>query len=119
MKVSPNCRTRKSGMICTILESFCSFLDWEGVEIRPKIWSRKIPVKSPQQKGLYAILYLLQGKSQSNGHALPVPDEGNANNNAKPMPSPKQPKQPAKQQQSVPTKVKQQPQVQEQSKKVR
>ena len=37
MKFSPKCRTKKLGMIYTILGSFCSFLNWEGVGIRPQI----------------------------------------------------------------------------------
>ena len=43
MKFSPKCRTKKYGMIYTILESFCSFLNWEGADIWPKIRPRKIP----------------------------------------------------------------------------
>ena len=30
MKFSPKCRTKKLGMLYTILGSFCSFLNWEG-----------------------------------------------------------------------------------------
>ena len=30
-------------MIYTILESLCSFLNWEGADIRPQIRPRKIP----------------------------------------------------------------------------
>ena len=30
-------------MLFTILESFCSFLDWEGADIRPQNRPRKIP----------------------------------------------------------------------------
>ena len=40
---SPKCRTKKLGIICTILGSFCSFLKWEGADIRPQIRPRKIP----------------------------------------------------------------------------
>ena len=47
MKFSPQCRTKKLGMIYTILGSFCSFLNWEGTDIWPKIRPRKIPVNSP------------------------------------------------------------------------
>ena len=41
MKFSPKCRTKKLGMIYTILGSFCPFLNWEGVDIRPKSGLRK------------------------------------------------------------------------------
>lgn len=58
-----------------------------------------------------------KGKSQSNGHALSIPDEGNVNTIAKPQPSPKQTKQTAKQVSSA--KVKQTSQAAEQSKKVK
>ena len=44
MKFSPKCRTKKLGMIYTILESFCSFSNWDGADIRPQIRPRKIPV---------------------------------------------------------------------------
>ena len=43
MKVSPNCRTQKLGMIHTIFGSFCSFFNWEGANIWPQIRPRKIP----------------------------------------------------------------------------
>ena len=43
MKFSPKCRTKKLGMIYTILGSFCSFSNWEGANIRPQIRLRKIP----------------------------------------------------------------------------
>ena len=43
MRKSPKCRTKKLGMIYTILGSFCSFLNWEGANIRPEIRPRKIP----------------------------------------------------------------------------
>ena len=43
MKLSPKCRTKKMGMSYTILGSFCSFLNWEGVYIWPQIRPRKIP----------------------------------------------------------------------------
>ena len=36
MKFSPKCRTKKLGMIYSILISFCSFLNWEGADIRPR-----------------------------------------------------------------------------------
>ena len=41
MKFSPNCKTKKLRMINTLLDSFCSILNWEGalIWIRP----RKIP----------------------------------------------------------------------------
>lgn len=57
-----------------------------------------------------------KGKSQSNGHAVTVPDEGNISNNAKPQQSPKQIKQTGKQQASSP-KTKQTSQLLEQPKK--
>ena len=37
MKLSPKCRTKKLGMIYTILGSLCSFLNWEGAYIWPQI----------------------------------------------------------------------------------
>ena len=43
MKFSPKCRTKKLGMICTILGSFCSFLNWEGAAVWPQIRPGKIP----------------------------------------------------------------------------
>ena len=43
MKFSPKCRTKKLGMIYTILGSFCSFFNWEGADIRPQIIPGKIP----------------------------------------------------------------------------
>ena len=42
MKFSPKCRTKKLGMINTVLGSFCSFFNWEGTVIRPQIRPRKI-----------------------------------------------------------------------------
>ena len=42
-KFPPKCRTKKLGMIYTILGSFCSFLNWEVADIRPQIRPRKIP----------------------------------------------------------------------------
>ena len=50
MKFSPKCRTKKLGMIYTILGRFCSFLI--GMEpniradIRPQIRPRKIPASA-------------------------------------------------------------------------
>ena len=41
-KFSPKCRTKKLGMIYTILGRFCSFLNWERADIRPQIRPRKI-----------------------------------------------------------------------------
>ena len=43
MKFSPKCRTKKLGMIYTILVSLCSFWNWERADIRPQIRPRKIP----------------------------------------------------------------------------
>ena len=43
VKFSPKCRSRKLGKAYIILGSFCSFLNWEGADIRPKIRPRKIP----------------------------------------------------------------------------
>ena len=43
MKFAPTFRTKKLGMIYTILGSFCSFLNWEGANILPQIRPRKIP----------------------------------------------------------------------------
>ena len=43
MKFSRKCRTKKLGMIYTILGSFCSFLNWEGTYIWPQIRPWKIP----------------------------------------------------------------------------
>ena len=42
MKFSPKCRTKKLGMIYTIPGCFCSFFNWEGAVIQPKIRPRKI-----------------------------------------------------------------------------
>ena len=55
MKFSPNCRTKKSRMIYTILESFCSILNWEWASIWPQIRPRKIPVSFLENKALMAI----------------------------------------------------------------
>ena len=44
MKFSPRCRTKKVGIIYTILGSFYSFLNWEGTNIRLQIRPRKISV---------------------------------------------------------------------------
>ena len=43
MKFPPKCRTKKLGMIYTIFGSVCSFLNWKGADIRPRIRPRKIP----------------------------------------------------------------------------
>ena len=43
MKFSPKYRAKELRTIFTILGSFFSFLNWEGAEIRPQIWPRKIP----------------------------------------------------------------------------
>ena len=46
MKLSPKFRTKKMGMINTILGSFCYFFNWEGAniwpDIQPQIRHRKI-----------------------------------------------------------------------------
>ena len=44
MKLSPKCRTKKLGMMYTIYGSFCSFLNWDGADVRPQIRPRNIPV---------------------------------------------------------------------------
>ena len=44
MVFSPKCRTKKLGMIYTILGSFCFFFNWEGAQNWPHIRLRKIPV---------------------------------------------------------------------------
>ena len=44
MKFPPKCRIKKLEKIYTILGIFCSFLNWEGANIRPQIRPRKIPV---------------------------------------------------------------------------
>ena len=36
MKFSPKCRTKKLGMIYTIVGSFCYFLNWKGAIYGPK-----------------------------------------------------------------------------------
>ena len=46
MKCSPKCRTKKLGMIYTILGSFCSFLNWKWTIVQPQIRPRKIPAGS-------------------------------------------------------------------------
>ena len=56
MKFSPNCRAKVLGMLYTILGSFCSFLDWEGGDIRPPNMPRKIPVKNLRQYMLSQII---------------------------------------------------------------
>ena len=43
MKFSPNYRTKKLGMIYTILGFFCSFFNWEGADIQPQMRPREIP----------------------------------------------------------------------------
>ena len=43
MKFSLKCRAKKLGILYIILGRFCSFLNWEGADIWPQIWSRKIP----------------------------------------------------------------------------
>ena len=43
MKFSPKYRTKKLGMIYTILGSFYPFFNWEGVDIWSLIRLRKIP----------------------------------------------------------------------------
>ena len=40
----PKCRAKEFRMLFTILDSFCSFLDWEEADIQPKMNRRKIPV---------------------------------------------------------------------------
>ena len=42
MTFLPKFRAKKLGMICTILESFCSVLNWEEADIWPQIRPRKI-----------------------------------------------------------------------------
>ena len=54
MKFAPKCRTKKLGMIYTILGSFCSFFNWEGVDILPQIRPRKIPGLNSVFKEVYA-----------------------------------------------------------------
>ena len=49
MKFLPKCRTKKLGMICTILGSFCSFLNWEGADIQPEIRPKKTLAMNPYQ----------------------------------------------------------------------
>ena len=46
MKFLPKCRTKKLGMIYTILGSFCSIFNWGEADSWPKIRPRKIPVNS-------------------------------------------------------------------------
>ena len=45
MKFSPKCRTKKLGIIYTILGSFCSFFNCKGADIRPQIRPRKISAR--------------------------------------------------------------------------
>ena len=42
VKFSPKSRTKKLGMIYTVLGCFCSFLNWKGAYIQPQIRSMKI-----------------------------------------------------------------------------
>ena len=44
MKFPLKCRTKKLGMLYTILGSFCSFLNWKRADISPQIRLRKILV---------------------------------------------------------------------------
>ena len=44
MNFFQKCKTKKLGMIYTILGSFCLFLNWERAEIRPEIRSTKMSV---------------------------------------------------------------------------
>ena len=63
-KFSSKCRTKKLGMIHTILGSFCSFLYWEGTDIRPHIRRRKIPDILNMNAGLgVACMYIVQAFS--------------------------------------------------------
>ena len=41
MNYSPNCISKKLGMTNIILESFCSFFNWDGANIQAKIRPRK------------------------------------------------------------------------------
>ena len=41
------CKTKKLGMIYTILGCFCSFFNWEGADILPQIRPRKSPASQP------------------------------------------------------------------------
>ena len=61
MKFSPKCRTKILGMMYTILGSFCSFLNWEGADIRPQIRPRKIPavIRVSWFSCVLALLYYL------------------------------------------------------------
>ena len=43
MKFPSKCRTKKFGMIYTVLGNFCSFFNWEGADIRHLVRPRKIP----------------------------------------------------------------------------
>ena len=43
MKFSPKCRSKKLGMIYTILGTFCLFFNWERADIQPEIRPREIP----------------------------------------------------------------------------
>ena len=45
MKFSPKSRTKKLGIIYTILGSFCSFLNWEGLIFGPKSGLGKSMIK--------------------------------------------------------------------------
>ena len=48
MKFSPVCRTKNLGIIYTILENVCSFLNWAGADVPLQIRPRKIPVEKYQ-----------------------------------------------------------------------
>ena len=54
-QISPKCRTKKLGMIYTILGSFCLFLNWEGAYIRPQIRLRKIPEREHWDSFCYSV----------------------------------------------------------------
>ena len=45
MKFSPKFRTKELGIKCSILGSFCSFLNLEGADFWPQTRRRKIPYK--------------------------------------------------------------------------
>ena len=58
MKFSPKYRTKKLGIIYTILGSFCSFLNWEGAVIWPQIRPKKIPAYPGIQIRMFNEIFL-------------------------------------------------------------
>ena len=61
MKFPPKCKTKKLGMIYTILGSFCSLLNWKGADIWSQIRPRKIPEWIHAKLALFCQEIFLEG----------------------------------------------------------